>query len=71
MEHTSSDLHKSHHRLIYTAISESLAMFMIAFWQIWYIKNILESRTIIGINIGFDYNMLKRYYRKYNVDTTM
>lgn len=47
MEHKATDLKKSHHRLTYTAISEVAAMFLIAGWQVWYIKNILENKNVV------------------------
>jgi hypothetical protein len=47
MEHTSRDMRKSHHRLTYSAISETVAMFIIAFWQVWYIKHVLENKNIV------------------------
>jgi hypothetical protein len=47
MEHSSMDMTKSHHRLTYSAISETVAMFIIAFWQVWYIKHVLENKNIV------------------------
>ena len=47
MEHSAKDMRKSHHRLTYSAISETLAMFIIAFWQVWYIKHVLENKNIV------------------------
>jgi hypothetical protein len=49
MEHTKGNMRKSHHRLTYSAISKTVAMFIIAFWQVCYIKHVLENKDIVKL----------------------
>jgi len=47
MEHYSRDMTKSFRRHIAGAVTEMIALLLIGCWQIWYIKNILESKNIV------------------------
>jgi hypothetical protein len=50
MEHTKGNMSKSHHRLTYSAISKSVAMFIIALWQVLFIKHVLENKDIVKLS---------------------